>query len=494
MKTDQWKLIWEVADAPIFEMGHGTMFADEKQKELFGYSTKGQVLFAKNEVVSSYHTAEDLKKASIQGLEFYSDDKKWKQFLSGIKEIQNKNKLIEEKVEKTFAKTDIGKEKMGKLLLEVSDAQIFTFCHFNMTNPNFTSGPEEELRQYLKGIVNKPIDEILGTLTTPEKLSTLQTETLEFYRILDEHWNKTKEITPDLTNDLEEHSQKYLYLGGNEGNDKWDLEYYLGLTKQILDKSSFNLKDEIQKIETYSEEIATQKRKLIEKYRVNSAHKDIADKLAEIGHARLELRIMWSSQYRMLRKIVYQISKILEIPAYDLLVCSPKELYDWFVLSKEFAKEEVLDRRKAYLFILDGKKIEFAYGNEAINLKQKLIPDKDFSKTKIVEGKSAYPGLIKGKVFVFNWGSDDFNKQITNMPEGAVLVAGQTRPSLMPAIRKASAIITDEGGITSHAAIVSRELKIPCVIGTEFATKIFKTGDLVEVDANKGIASLEKQK
>ena len=78
------------------------------------------------------------------------------------------------------------------------------------------------------------------------------------------------------------------------------------------------------------------------------------------------------------------------------------------------------------------------------------------------------------------------------MPEGAILVAGQTRPSLMPAIRKAGAIITDEGGITSHAAIVSRELKIPCVIGTEFATKIFKTGDLVKVDAQKGIASLMK--
>ncbi|RJR28091.1 phosphoenolpyruvate synthase, partial [Candidatus Microgenomates bacterium] len=150
-----------------------------------------------------------------------------------------------------------------------------------------------------------------------------------------------------------------------------------------------------------------------------------------------------------------------------------------------------IDRRKAYLFVLNGKKVKSAYGDSAISLKQKLIPDKDFSKTKMVEGKSAYPGLIKGKVFVFNWGSKDFNKQIANMPEGAVLVAGQTRPSLMPAIRKASAIVTDEGGITSHAAIVSRELKIPCLIGTEYATKIFKTGDLVEVDANKGIASIE---
>ena len=54
-------------------------------------------------------------------------------------------------------------------------------------------------------------------------------------------------------------------------------------------------------------------------------------------------------------------------------------------------------------------------------------------------------------------------------------------------MKKAAAIVTDEGGITSHAAIVSRELGIPCVIGTKFATKVFKDGDLIEVDADKGI-------
>jgi phosphohistidine swiveling domain-containing protein len=491
MKTDQWKLIWEAGDAPIFEMGHGTVFCYKKQKQYFGYSTKSQILFAKNEVVSSYHTAKDLKESLIHGLKFYSDDKAWKQFLNGIKKIQHKNKLLEEKIETMLVKNDKDRTRMGKLLLEVSDAQIFTFCHFNMTNPNFTSGPEEKLRRYLKEIVNGTIDEVLGTLTTSKKLSTLQVETLELYHILYKHQDETEKMSPRLIKDLEKHSRKYLYLGGNEGNDKWDLEYYLGLTKQILNKPSFNLKEEIRKIERYSEKAIAEKKKVIEKYQIDSIHKDIADKLAEIGHARLELRIIWSSQYRMLRKIVYQISKVLEIPAYDLLVCSPKELYDWFVLNKKLRKEKVLDRQKAYIFILNNGKIKAAYGNEAISLKQKLIPDMDFSKTKMVEGKAAYPGLIKGKAFVFNWGSDNFNKQINNMPEDAVLVTGQTRPSLMPAIRKASAIITDEGGITSHAAIISRELKIPCVIGTEFATKIFKTGDLIEVDAYKGVARLE---
>ena len=57
----------------------------------------------------------------------------------------------------------------------------------------------------------------------------------------------------------------------------------------------------------------------------------------------------------------------------------------------------------------------------------------------------------------------------------------------MPIMRKAAAVITDEGGITSHAAIVSRELKIPCIIGTKVASKILKNNDMIEMDLNTGI-------
>ncbi len=70
---------------------------------------------------------------------------------------------------------------------------------------------------------------------------------------------------------------------------------------------------------------------------------------------------------------------------------------------------------------------------------------------------------------------------------GDILLSQATSPDLLPAMKKAAAIVTEQGGITSHAAIVSRELGIPCVIGTKIATKVLKDGDLVEVDANRGI-------
>ncbi|EKE10608.1 MAG: hypothetical protein ACD_15C00227G0001, partial [uncultured bacterium] len=63
-------------------------------------------------------------------------------------------------------------------------------------------------------------------------------------------------------------------------------------------------------------------------------------------------------------------------------------------------------------------------------------------------------------------------------------------PRFMSAIKKASAIITNEGGMTCHAAIISREFKIPCIVGTKIATQVLHDGDLVEVDADNGTVKI----
>ena len=76
------------------------------------------------------------------------------------------------------------------------------------------------------------------------------------------------------------------------------------------------------------------------------------------------------------------------------------------------------------------------------------------------------------------------NSTISN---GEILVCAMTSPDFLPLMKQSSAIVTDLGGILSHAAIVSRELKKPCVVGTKDATKLLKDGDLVEVDAEKGV-------
>lgn len=98
-----------------------------------------------------------------------------------------------------------------------------------------------------------------------------------------------------------------------------------------------------------------------------------------------------------------------------------------------------------------------------------------------LKGQPACIGKAQGIVRIINTVED-----MKKMNTGDILVSMATTPDLVPAMRKASAIITEQGGITSHAAIVSRELHVPCVIGTLIATRVLNDGDEVEVDASAG--------
>lgn len=99
-----------------------------------------------------------------------------------------------------------------------------------------------------------------------------------------------------------------------------------------------------------------------------------------------------------------------------------------------------------------------------------------------VRGTPTHVGHARGRVIVLHG-----LKDMRRVRPGNVIVTSMTRPEFTPILSRAAAIVTDEGGITSHAAVVSREFGIPCVIGTKIATKVFKNGDRVEVDATKGI-------
>jgi phosphohistidine swiveling domain-containing protein len=100
----------------------------------------------------------------------------------------------------------------------------------------------------------------------------------------------------------------------------------------------------------------------------------------------------------------------------------------------------------------------------------------------VIKGVAAQPGRAVGKARIIRMKSD-----LGKMRDGEVLVSPMTTPDVFPVMRKACAIVTDEGGMLCHAAIISRELGIPCVIGTKVASEVFKDGDLVEVDADHGV-------
>ncbi|MCK4525368.1 MAG: hypothetical protein KAU07_02950 [Candidatus Andersenbacteria bacterium] len=101
----------------------------------------------------------------------------------------------------------------------------------------------------------------------------------------------------------------------------------------------------------------------------------------------------------------------------------------------------------------------------------------------ILKGTGASAGEVEGRVKIIK----DLDCSSADFKEGDILVTRITNPVMIMIMTKAAAIVTDIGGLTSHPAIVSRELGIPCVVGTEKATKILKDGIKIKVDGKKGI-------
>jgi phosphohistidine swiveling domain-containing protein len=105
-----------------------------------------------------------------------------------------------------------------------------------------------------------------------------------------------------------------------------------------------------------------------------------------------------------------------------------------------------------------------------------------------VRGTSAFDGKVQGRVKIVH-----NPKEINKVNPGDILVTQMTFPAFISAMQKAAAFITDEGGITCHAAIIAREMKKPCIVGTKIATKVLKDGDMVEVDAERGVVTIIKK-
>ncbi|MDD5341485.1 MAG: PEP-utilizing enzyme [Patescibacteria group bacterium] len=157
----------------------------------------------------------------------------------------------------------------------------------------------------------------------------------------------------------------------------------------------------------------------------------------------------------------------------------------------------LVERPIAFIFIEGQKTVLF--GNDAMEvinfLRSQGAEEPNTVKAKresIIEGKVGNKGQAIGRVIILR-AEDYYNKEkikSLNREKQYILVTPMTTPKLVPYVKNALGFVTDEGGITCHAAIVSRELGIPCIIGTKIATKVLKDGDLVEVDADNGVVKI----
>ena len=194
--------------------------------------------------------------------------------------------------------------------------------------------------------------------------------------------------------------------------------------------------------------------------------------------------------FRGMRGFLDLIVKELDMKYHQFILLTYQEILDSLKSGKKIELKEFKKRSQGYVFLIEKREPSIIFGRNGRSLSNTI--DKNIGTLNkggnIITGQAVSPGIVKGKAKII--------MKVDKLREvkiGDVLVCSMTSPEYVPAMRNAIAIITDEGGLLSHASIVSRELGKPCVVGTKVATKALKDGDLVEVDANKGTVRILKK-
>lgn len=210
-----------------------------------------------------------------------------------------------------------------------------------------------------------------------------------------------------------------------------------------------------------------------------------------LGELRLKLRreseIIF---YLFLGIMAKELARRNGLKMSELYLYTNEEFFNLVFKKKKVHNRIVEERAKGYVCVALNGKYKIYTGAIYKKIYDKLVSSA--KKVKELKGMPAMRGKVKGMVRLIIHNKKNISRDVEKFKKGEILVTEMTRPGTIMACRRAAAIITDEGGITSHAAIISRELKIPCIIGTHNATQALKTGDMVEVDANKGIIKIIK--
>ncbi|MEK9156619.1 MAG: PEP-utilizing enzyme [Patescibacteria group bacterium] len=329
------------------------------------------------------------------------------------------------------------------------------------------------LRELLQkdGILDDQIAEVINLITTPENFSHAQREEQELLALSQRNY---------LDEDILRHWEKWAWLGYNWLGPVYEKAYFQDRI-ELLCKDAF-AKELFVSEEEYRTTLQEQKQKL----HLSEETWRVAHVLARIVRAKsLRVDASWTF-YWIIESFLRKIGKDHFLSFKQVQFLKPEEMIA--LLRGESVDVALSNRRqKAYaIFFEEGKMTEY-YGETVVqmfDILESKLPVVEMKNNEL-RGEVGSPGIATGQVKIVNTSED-----ITKMCEGDVLVSHTTNPRLVPAMKIACAIVADVGGATSHAAIIARELKKPCVVGTKSATKVLKDGDTVEVDAIKGIVRI----
>ena len=351
------------------------------------------------------------------------------------------------------------------------------------------------LKSILKKHGIKNINEVFYTLTYPEEKSVLLDSVIEFNGLVssikkDEKVSQLLEKSP---------LKARLYLSEKIKNDilsyinKWGYLDYHGYSTRniptisdILNKIaySFNENNANYKIDNYK--MLERKEQIIKRHKIGDTYVRLFNVYPILGIIKLKRRLAQLKNFYFLDKIIEEFSTRLHTSEWLIRNMLPEEINEAILSSS--IQDYIFDRLNGCIYINiygSEKVISHSENNDIIknieNNKFKNSTDKN-----ILKGVIASDGFIKGNCIVIN----RYDKKYDFVDRNTIIASFSTDPDMLHIIKNSGAVITEQGGVTSHAALICRELGIPAIIGVENLLNVVSTGDTLEVDANNGLIKI----
>ncbi len=490
-KISDKQVIWE-RPCHLFLVHIAAEVIVKPQKDVFGYSWGKSIGFFKNNMVKFVWDKKYMVNSGIHIINKFMDS-------SYFTDMKQRWEILTNKL--------IKQPNLNKNLRHLTNSELLS--HYNLFYKIFydwwaASQVAECVSFGAEYLLSNVVDDktmSLITIPSEKSFSTIEEEKL---MIIASHVQSNKKLSklftcptnkilsklnnfPHINKLLDEHTKKYYWIQNNYLATLYSgKEYFVARVKKLLDEKF---------IPEESLNIIDKKFKAL----VNERKKVINSLSLEPKYAKLIALVDYFTVFQDRRKAIsiegnYYLNEFLKELSrrtgisMDLLYFST--IYEFEpILNGTFDINELSKRKHGVVMVIEESgKLSLFTGKDYDCLYKQIFGLHDNLNITEFEGKRAEGGKVTGTAKVI---LDPRNAQHFSI--GDILVTTMTSPEFLPLMKKALAIITDEGGITCHAAIVSRELGKPCVVGTKIATQVIKDGNIVDVNANHGLIRIRRE-
>lgn len=465
-----------------------------------GHLNSSVLLFIENGRATYYYDQHDMNESAKTGEMFYLDDQgaRDEYEIGGDKACEAYLELCQRIA--LEGSRCVEQSTLIESLIEYFERHVAVLGYYKLSSEEFCSLVETKIELHLRQL-RAYTPEMFQVMTAPDSgdlaVAREREEWLSILRAAQVKGASSSQVSEQI----EAHTRKYGFLGAAGGTPQgWSRQFFMDRLRLAESKG---LRDSIASVDRQIR-VDTERLKgrddLIASWRLPEWLINAGKALRSSARMRMRIREcftqcaflsnpMFQYVYQVARRkvgfsqvgveVLRQLSlrEMIDIlngnggPDIDLLVAryrscvygfqSEKRIWQWDPIESGKMRDEFLGRRRT-----EGP----------------------------IKGRVAHRGpTVAGRARVMAPGAHTATKQkiASEMVEGEILVTGMTHPNIIVACEKAGAIVTDQGGVTCHAAIVSRELDVPCIIGTGVATRRIATGDLLRVDTVEGTVTVE---